>query len=290
MPIKYIKLYERGDRFGSQLHNYIYQIVYAVYNTYYIKYEVNLPYIDNIFMRSILDYVDQHNSNFNVSSDTMEEVDIGGVDPNIRSDMFYLGIQSLFMVNSDIYSYFKKNIYISIQSKFLEYSVNKNYSLPFNPSKTILVHLRLDDVRSLKDYDGSVCGNYYRDKINNNENIGFAGHFENGIYNRCAPLSYEKITNQIAKVKAKYPDNEVIILTNPGEQHILPYRYIQNNDLYYDLFLLCSSNIVILARSCFSLSSLFFGNHSDVYLPLYGFPVSCGLNTKYDNCTYNYFF
>jgi hypothetical protein len=39
--------------------------------------------------------------------------------------------------------------------------------VPFDVNKTILVHLRLDDMAHWKDYDGSICSNYYKNRIKN---------------------------------------------------------------------------------------------------------------------------
>ena len=96
---------------------------------------------------------------------------------------------------------------------------------------------------------------------------------------------------QINIALEKHPDYEVIIITSPNEDtSFLPYRYIQSNDESYDLFLLCNSEVVILSRSTFALSSLLFGIVKDAYVPLWGH-ISCfGLSNKYDNSKYNYFY
>ena len=43
----------------------------------------------------------------------------------------------------------------------------KTAAMPYNPQKSILVHLRLGDVKDRPDYDGSICSNHYKNRINN---------------------------------------------------------------------------------------------------------------------------
>jgi len=277
----YLILNGRGDRLGSQIHNYIFQIIYAVHFKYYIKYDTNLPFINNIFMKCILEYVNIYNNTLNEDFTILFET--------LHTEhMFFIAIHTIINLNCDTYTYFKKNILENIKPNLLKNSTLCNYHIPFNPHKTILVHLRLEDVKNRNDYDGSISSNYYRENINHGNNIGIVIELDN--YNICSPLSYNKIQQQIDNALEKYNDYEVIIITSPNEPHILPYKYIQNNDPSYDLFLLCNSEVVILSRSTFSLASLFFGIQKEVYVPLWGFAVSNGLYTKYDNCNYNYFF
>ena len=253
----------------------------GVLNVQRCKYNQNLPFIDNIFMKSILGFVDKYNSTLQEDFSNLFTIFDG-------ENIFFLAIKTILDIHKDTYTVFREMILKNIQTCLINYSQEYNYTVPFNPSKTILVHLRLEDVRNRIDYDGSISSNYYQDHINNGINIGLVPHLDS--VNICTPLDYDKISKQIDIVKNKYPDHEIVIITSPGEQHILPYRYIQNSDPSYDLFLLCNSEVVILSRSTFSLSLLFFGIQKDIYLPLWGFAVSNGLYTKYDNCKYNYFF
>jgi hypothetical protein len=58
----------------------------------------------------------------------------------------------------------------------------------------------------------------------------------------------------------------------------------------FDLFLLCNAEVVILSRSTFSLSCLYFGSAKDIYVPMWGH-ISCfGLTNKYDNTNINYYY
>jgi hypothetical protein len=109
------------------------------------------------------------------------------------------------------------------------------------------------------------------------------------------PLAKNKVDLAINQAKQKYPDHEVIIVTQPGDYKIdYPYRCICSNDENYDLYLLCNASVLILSRSTFSLTALFLGSAKEVWSPLWGHFVTTGLNTKYDNLDKfvktNYFF
>ena len=70
------------------------------------------------------------------------------------------------------------------------------------------------------------------------------------------------------------------------------FRIIQNDDESMDLFFLTQCKVIILSRSTFALSSLYFtqAENKDIYIPLWGHLSCFGLFTKYDNCKFNYYF
>jgi len=293
----YIELFGRGDRLGANITTFIAQIIYAHNNKLYIKYDrtnivsgdnvrfvpYNQKYNSSIFIETLFDFIDIHNTNMVCDNElkiyTIHFFEmISLVTLNIKIDQIY---------------YFKQHILNKIIDKFLAKAIIKKYDVPFNPKKTILVHLRLDDVRGSGDYDGNICANHFRKNIDNDIIANNDTHYEitNRFYcNSQAPLSIEKLQHQINLALQKYPDYEVILITNPGENtDKLPYKCIKNSDESLDLFLLCNSNVVILSRSTYALSCLYFGIATDVYLPLWGHIPCFGLYTKYDNCNYNYF-
>ena len=146
-----------------------------------------------------------------------------------------------------------------------------------------MVHLRLDDVANRPDYDGSICSNYYKNKIKNNENC--VCEFYHAINNQ-APLSKQKMDYIINKAKNEFIDYKVILITSPtSDTSFLDYNYevIKSNDENLDLFLLTMCKVVILSRSTFALSSMFFNdNKIKSYIPLWGQFVCTGLDTIYD--------
>lgn len=281
----FITLKDRSDRLGANITNYISQIIYAYHNKYFIVYNRNMRYNNSIFVMILFDIIDDYNNSIDKNID---------IEMKLPDDDYFRTISyALHDIKCDYFTFFKNYIFSDyFYKKLLDYSQFKNYKIPFDVSKTILVHLRLEDCRYSNDYDGRICSNYFRreidnDKIvNNNTNDNLRKLYK---CNYQSPLSKEKLQTQIDIVTKKYPDHKVIIITNPGEQKDYSYDYIQNDDENLDLFLLSQSNIIILSRSTFPLSSLFYGKHKEVYIPLWGHIPLFGTYTKYDKSNFNYY-
>ena len=204
-------------------------------------------------------------------------------------DLLIISTQVLYNIQTDLISYFKKYIFTTMRVKIIE-NVPSIYSIPFNPKKTILVHLRLGDVKDRPDYDGSICSNYYKERINS-EVQSIQGIATLGYCNMQTPLSRDKVDKAIMDAKVKYPEHEIIIITAPGDYEInYPYKCIRSKDENYDLFLLYNADVLILSRSTFALSAVFLGSAREIWCPLWGHFVCTGLYTKYDNSKFNYFF
>jgi hypothetical protein len=289
----YIILFDRLDRLGANIINYIAQIIFAYKNKYYIKYinndRNNYKYINSVFVTCLFNFIDKYNESIN---NTLNN-NISNCLVKMDNDYDWISIISYVTTDckSDLITYFLNNIFDLIKNDFIKLTNEFKYNDKslFDVNKTILVHLRLDDVSNRPDYDGSICSNYYKNKIANNEKC--VCEFYNSINNQ-APLSKEKLINIIKKAKDKYIDHEIILLSSPNsDTSFLNYPVIKNDDASYDLYLLSKCNVVILSRSTFALSSLFFSdNKKDVYIPLWGHFVCCGLDTIYDKNTYNYFY
>lgn len=100
-------------------------------------------------------------------------------------------------------------------------------------------------------------------------------------------MKEEEIQTIIDKALSIYKNYEVVIVTNG--RHTLPYKTITNTDESYDLFLLCSANVLIGSMSTFSFSALYFGNHEKIYYPLWEHAVCFGLTTTYDKTSIDLF-
>jgi hypothetical protein len=204
-------------------------------------------------------------------------------------DLLIITTQVLYNIHTDLISYFKKYICQNMRQEICKV-IPENCSLPYNPKKSILVHLRLGDVKDRPDYDGTFCSNHYRERIDN-DNQSIQGIATLGYCNMQTPLAKGKVDLAILEATQKYPEYEVIIVTAPGDYNIdYPYRCIRSNDESYDMFLLCNADVLILSRSTFSLSAAFLGTAREVWCPLWGHFVCTGLYTKYDNSKFNYFF
>ena len=302
----HIELYGRGDRLGANITCFIAQIIYAidkkmfiVYNNEFINHcdnvrfvPYNQTYNKSIFIESLFYFIDYHNDNLKKSGEIL-----GERNEMVTIHWFELISKVLLETKIDYFTYFKTHIFSVIKEYYEKSAISKNYiyNLPFNPKETILIHLRLDDVKNCADYNGFHCADHFRKSINsdiittNKTSEEIQKIYPNN--NKQSPLSKLKIEIQVNKLKEKYPNHEVIIITNPNENtNEYPYRVISSNDESYDLYLLSNCEIVILSRSTYALSSLFFNNiQKEVYIPLWGHIPCLGLFTKYDNTKYNYF-
>lgn len=313
-----IYLYSRGDRLGSHLIQYLSIIIYAFYNNLYIVYEPSkVHYNNNYFyegntypkshiVQGLLVWIDNHNkkfpekdyrskyNNLNVMEYLLEfEIKFNKFAYFYSCDLLIITTQVLYTIHSDLISYFKKYLAGSVKLTINKF-IPPQFDVPFNPKKSILVHLRMGDVSDRQDYNGQICGNYYTERINNDEQI-IQGIKNLGYCNRQTPLARYKLETAICQAKGKYPDYEIILVTQPGNYKIdLPYRCICSENENYDLFLLCNSEVLILSKSTFALSAVFLGNAQEIWCPLWGHFVTLGLNTKYDNVNkimkVNYFF
>ena len=309
-----IYLYSRGDRLGSHILQYLSIIIYAFYNNLYIVYEADkvnyyndyeyegVKYKKSIIVKAIINWIDKHNKKFPPKNYIAQYKNTNAMEyllnfetifqPNAyfySCDLLIITTQVLYNIHTDLISYFKKYICKDMR-ECIKNSLPNNYFLPYDTKKTILVHLRLGDVKDRHDYDGAVCSNYYKKRIDN-DNQSIQGIATLGYCNMQTPLEKSKVNLAIMEAKQKYPDHEIIIVTAPGDYEIdYPYRCIRSDDENYDLFLLCNADVLILSRSTFALSSAFLGVASDVWCPLWGHFVCTGLYTKYDNSKFNYFF
>lgn len=314
-----IYLYSRGDRLGSHLIQYLSIMIYAFYNNLYIvydpkkvnynnseyKYEGN-KYQKSFVVEGLLLWIDNYNKRFpekdyhskykniNIMEYLLEfEIKFNSLLYFYSCDLLIITTQVLYNIKTDLISYFKKYLQNSIKL-CISSKIPSEFRIPFDIKKSILVHLRLGDVYDRPDYNGELCSTYYTDRINNDEQM-IQGIKNLGYCNIQAPLARHKVDKAIFEAKEKYPEHEVIIITQPGNYEIdYLYRCIKSNNENYDLYLLCNADVLIMSRSTFSLSSVFLGNAREIWCPLWGHFVTSGLNTKYDNLNksikVNYFF
>jgi hypothetical protein len=295
----YIDLFGSSDRLGGNIADMISQIIYAVKNKIYIKYDSRQTirvynggyrqyYNNSIFIQTLFDIIDKHNST--ISNETFSEyLELAA------PSHFEVLSKTTLNVSEDLFSYFKNNLYTDeIKQSFFDKAKNNNYTIPFDTKKTILVHLRLEDVRDREDYDGRPCVNYMKNKIENGEipNNEVLTITEPSPWCQMqAPIPSTKIKKIIEDILIDKPEHKVVIITNPNENITdLPYEVISSNDEFYDLFLLCNTETVVLSKSNYALSSLFFGNANDVHIPLWGHIPCYGLYTKYDKTNFKYFY
>ena len=289
----YTVLFHRYDRLGCNLINYIAQIIYAHRHGYYIKIidnKHNYPkYPDSQYFKILLNYI---NNVLNINNDTSYCYHLGN-DDEILYDFNKYDIQLFcgYVVQSikcDLLSYFHKHIYSDLDFTELT-NLYSDVLTTYNFNDSIFCHLRLDDVSHKKDYDGAICSKYYKLLIENDKKC------HNKFYeyvNNHSPLSNEKINTMIHDAKIIHPNDKLYMITSPiSNTDFNQYEIISNVDVDKDLFILCNSKKSILSRSMFALTSLFFSPPKQYcHLPSWGFFITCGLNTKYDNNNFKYIY
>ena len=239
----------------------------------------NQNYVNSIFIESLLDYIDIHNSKL-IKDDVIVEM--------YTIHFFEIISKVVLEIGMDLLTYFKTFIYSDVINIFKLKSQEKNYTIPFEVENTIVVHLRLDDVRGYRDYDGRMCSSEFSkilndDKILDNDVDSFVKNKYGNHTNSQSPIPFNRIQECLDDIKKENPKFNIVIVTNPGEDTTkIPYPVLSSNDESYDLFLLCNAKIVILSRSTFAISSLFFSDSETYYVPLWGHVPCFGLSSKFD--------
>ena len=269
---KYVVLSDFGDRLGSHISRYIFTICFAVHNKYKIifsKPKEMYNYYNSVFVLFLFRFIQYYN-------DT-EFKDITGNGLEIKEPyrFFRRALSSIYNIKCDFLTYFKENI----NSKIDKHFINEKYGIPFDPQKTIGIHLRLDDRKNVN-YNPKKqheAANFYRNNINND-----TYNINKRKYGGQSALKESVIKEIIDKILTEYCDYEVIVVTSPNSNHGLPYKTIRSHDESYDMFLLSKCKILIGSASTFSYAAMFFGDHEKIYYPLWDHAVLFGLTTKYD--------
>ena len=287
----YVVLFHRFDRLGCNLINYIAQIIYAHHHGYYIKFidnKYNYPkYPNSKYYQILLNYI---NNVLNIRNDTHNCYHFGSDDEilynfNKYDIQYYCGFVTQ-SIKCDLLSYFHKHIYNDLNFKDLNEFYN---DVTYDFDNSIFCHLRLDDVSHKTDFNGFICSRYYKLLIENDKPC------YNKFYdfvNNHSPLSNDKINYMISNAKNTYPNDKLYMVTSPiSNTDFNEYEILSNVDTDKDLYILCNAKKSILSRSMYALTSLFFSKPKEYcYLPSWGFFVTCGLNTKYDNNKFKFIY
>ena len=278
----YVDLHGRCDYLGANITFYISQLILAKNHGLHIKIADELPTAtppspsnpnikNSIFVKTLFDIIRNYDAGLQTEVGDRANVNI--------SDGLLLFSLCVLQNKMDMFSYFKQN-FPEARALVAAHALAAGYTLPFDPAKTILVHLRLMDVKGKPDYDGSVCSGYVANKLNSGQ-VFREGEIAQPFNHQC-PIPQERLQKTIDRALAKNPGRKVILITNPGEDlSSWPYESISSKDESYDLYLLCKAEVAVFSRSSFPLCTLFFTEHKDVYVPLWGCTACMGLNTNY---------
>lgn len=281
----FIYLFDRSDRLGANITNYITQILFAYNNGYLIKFKKkkeNYKYYNSIFTKVLFYSIEIYNKTLLKNNNKEDILKSNEYIFNRKHNYINTTSNVLKNIKTDFITFFYNNIYKDTIPLFT--TLSSSYNIPFDVNNSILVHLRLDDVANKPDYNGSISSKYYKNKIKNNQECGFDIYDKNELHQ--APLSKKKLDKIISKAEQEFPNYKIILITSPSsDTTYLNYNYeiIKSNDENLDLYLLTMCNVTILSRSTFALSSLFFNNNKiKTYIPLWSHFVCCGLDTIYD--------
>ena len=276
-----IKLLSNGDRLGGNLSYHLAPIFYAHYYNLPISYGNENRYKNSIFMKALQSFINKYNKTANLKNkDNLSSF------VSSSTEWYFMQAQTLKNIKIDYVSYFKKYFYNEVRTHLEHYANEMKYKIPFDPKKTILVHLRLDDVKRWSSGTHKTCNDVYRNFINKDN------------YDACstvcryrqAPIDKNTLVALLKQAKSKYPDREIIIITTPGEKINVPFKVISNKDSSLDLYLLCNSEVIITSRSTFGFMPLLFGKVKEAWVPKWCHFAVFGLTTKFDKNTHlNYY-
>jgi hypothetical protein len=126
-------LIPRVDRLGTNLINYVSQIIHAYNNNWFIKYDPNMSYNNSIFVKCLMEYIDLYNETLErmYSDKVIEETE--EIIICREHDVNYTTAFTVMHIQCDLITYFKKYIFpitrninqLYIQPEFLIVSYNE---------------------------------------------------------------------------------------------------------------------------------------------------------------------
>tara|TARA_A100000164_G_C21909925_1_gene775093 strand:- start:1292 stop:2152 length:861 start_codon:yes stop_codon:yes gene_type:complete len=276
-----IILTDRADRLGSNWFVKIADFIYGKNINAEILYNSSIKFSSSMFTIPFLKLC-KLNINNNETKNEIIQLNVG-----IRGHP----AGTVIKIKQDLISYFKENYKDDFMKIIENIASKRNYRLPWENSNNIIaIHLRCDDKTELEDYDGSGTANYIKNLIETNTfNAYNRKTMKSKGRDEQVCIDEIKLEKLIKKFKNHHPNKEIHIIycgkPNDSIQNIIKkYNIIthSNKDADYDLWLLMNSNILVLSKSTYSILAGYFHKGSQVYYPLWGVFVSCGLYTKYD--------
>lgn len=303
-----ILLTNRADRLGANFTSIIAEFIYGKFNNYEIFHESKIRYQESMITKPFLRLTKKYDRRNNLilfhdedwKPTYPDHHDFVKIIKNMMAIAFLkitkrydrsreiisfydedwraTNSKCVLEIKQDLVSYFKTNYkdeFLEIISKVAK---ERNYNLEWDNSKKIIcIHLRLDDISHIKDYDSKITAEYAKQKIDNGE-----------LYRRCnypdyiAPINEDKIEKLIQKIKIQNPEHEVHIVCAPKGDTNLKYPVHRHEDVDLALWHMINCDILVLSRSSFALVAGYLNKGKQIYYPLWGHFVATGLYTKYD--------
>jgi hypothetical protein len=282
------KIFHRSDRLGSNLTNYIAQIIQNDFKKRYII-KTKSKYEHSIFFKILNDLVNEINKNTTKKNNKYFK----------KKSWHLLNFQTTLLVKSDLLSYFKNNFYYFINNRLTYYANKKNFKPLENWSKIICIHLRLDDVSHISDYNGKPISDFYSECLNNNCKYSKSKLKQyvlkkkiKKIQDYQSSISEKKIKKVLQNCKIKFPDHKVVVIASPigGEINIKADKIIRSSNPDLDLLYLIYSNVLICSKSTYSLAAAYFHQGEHLYIPLWGHFACTGIDCNLSKKKYNLFY
>ena len=208
------------------------------------------------------------------------------------------------LVEKDIISYFRENHKKQFYEVIKKHAEARNYSLPWKDnSKIICINIRLEDMckrnpitkgracdkTNVRDYDGTKSFNIVKDKINTKSFKTF-NKKKYPALDCQAPIDVKKLEALVTKFKHEYPDKDIYLITYcktiPSRYKVVIDKYnlkIQHrNQEDYDVWLMMNCDILVTAKSTYSLMAGINHTGSKVYYPYWGTAAALGLGSNFD--------
>jgi hypothetical protein len=248
----YIVLFNRhpDDRLGANIISYMIQIIIANHYNFYIETKKFKFYNENsIFIKTIKSYIEFHNSNKIKMKDRIV---------SLPESTFELHLYALKLINVDIITHFREKL----QPKFIEFFDKYKYDLPYDSKKTLLVHLRLDDLNEDSYYNGNANNMFLSEIVNNLKPTDVINEYllkenyekflelnseiiclnsignHNFFYGQSS-ISEQIIEDAIINFKEKTDIDNVILIASPKGEINLKYNLIRSDNADLDLYYLC---------------------------------------------------
>jgi len=282
------KIFHRSDRLGSNLTNYIAQIIQSHFRKRYIL-KTKSKYEHSIFFKILNELVDEINTDFKKENGKYYK----------KKSWHLLNFQTTSLVQSDLLSYFKSNFGKFVNLRLKHYQKIKKFTPTLDWDKVICLHLRLDDVSHISDYNGKPMSDFYSNCLN--KNIKYTKNSiklyakENKL-KKChdyqASISNKKINKIIKECKNKFPNHKLIVVASPtgGKIDIKAERIIRSSDPDLDLLYMIYSNVLICSKSTYSLFAAYFHQGDNLYLPMWGHFACTGIDSNLSKQKYNVFY
>ena len=285
-----MQIEKRKDRQGSQCCNILAEYIYIMSKGYIpLLYKSNCK---SVYLTALYNLISESAA---VSATEMRPVERSSKHAGIRSNNMYTVIE----VKQDLNSFFNDNY----ESKYLNHLEpllsGKGFNLPWSDnSKIICVHLRIDDVHNIKDYDGNGSGNYINSLINDNNPKSYmrTRMLKKGL-DKQSPIEPEKLKQLLLQIIEKYSTHEIHIVYKSSEK-VLPNRYnsvfselktlfnreikLHSNNSDYDTWLLINSDILVMSKSFFSIFASYLHKGTKIYAPIWGCGVANGIKSIYN--------